>query len=170
MHQEIKPRILPFLIDVLFWLGFTAVIGLALYFYTGGRPVYFWLMLACGLFAGLRNLVICLLLAIDLGTHSPKTANLAVIGKRPYWLNGRIIKLANQEKPFYYTLFSREPIVPYPFDFRQTDGSKIGLILSVPRSLLADRPLAAGALFRVEYLKRSGIILMITAWSAEPQG
>jgi hypothetical protein len=159
--KEIKAKMFPFVIDVVFWLLLTSMIGVALYFYSGKNPAYFWVMLVCGFLVSARNLLLCMLLAADLIAKDAVASSMIVIGRERYWVNKPFIKWPNMEKPFYYTLFTRQPITPFLLDLKMPDGKKIVLILSVPRQLF-EKPLAVNEAVQAVYGRRSRIIMKMT--------
>jgi hypothetical protein len=160
--KNIKVYIIAFWVDVIFWLFITAVMGLVFYFYSGKNPIYFWTMFVIGFFAGFRNLVLCILMVVDLCKQDKIANNMVVTGKQRYWINKPFIKWINQEKPFYYTLFMKDPIVPYLLDLKSADGHKISLVFSLPRKVMEDNLLKVNEIIHVVYLRRSRIVLSIS--------
>ncbi len=158
MSTDLRTNNRPYLIDAIFWIAVSTLIGVVLWLPAGRSQAYIWLMLAVGVVISSKNLWKSLLMAIDLATHAEASETVVFEGRADYSLKIGPIRMANQEKPFYYTLFTRNPIVPYLFNMKTADGATRVFSLSLSRRTFLQLGVKAGQPIRITYLKRSRAI------------
>ena len=158
MNQSIQTKSKTIIIDIFFWVVLSTMIGVALSLPAGRSQTIIWVMLAVGILVRLHFIVLAVKMLVDKLSGSVKTATVAYLGASPYMIRLGPVRTTNQEKPIYYTLFTKDPVVPYllrmTFDNKRT---KV-MVLALSRKQYLKLQIKPGQAIEIDYLERSRVI------------